>query len=414
METQNTLASGNTLASFVSAGKRPTLDNGPTSPCKRGRFLKRNDTPDKLDMPRAKKKAPFGQCSHQQLTADSKALVGLFHSLDATLVQYLNRQKRCFYEDIRVEIETAARHAFTQERLSQILALANGGLVASWAQLSTNPMPGASAARPLKLELKQNINGETRPPSPSELRVREEEFLNALMQVEQKREELPSLPLPELPSAQAKTASHQFRPVADLKKKFEEMWEKADTQGSSALDRMQALRARARKREDIWNAHEAEQTTRSNFTKAVSSYSNAEVVLNVVVSLFSSRQQVKEKEVITILCSNIRHPMSSEDAHAALEEFVACSEGFVQRVESKWDAGLFYLQRIPSGYPRHVSDRLRAKRAELQRTLEDSCISMGESASASTIENTTPQAAEQLQERPRRRLRTKGLIQYVQ
>merc|ERR1719178_409009 len=123
-------------------------------------------------------------------------------------------------------------------------------------------MPGASAARPLKLELKQNINGDTRPPSPSELRVREEEFLNALMQVEQKGEELPSLPLPELPSAQAKAPSLQLRPVADLKKKFEEMWEKADTQGSSALDRMQALRARARKREDIWNAHEAEQTTR--------------------------------------------------------------------------------------------------------------------------------------------------------
>lgn len=378
----------------------------------------RNDTPDKLDLPPAKKKALSSFSSDQDLSPEFRGIRALFRSLDATLVQYSTRQKRGFYEDLRVEVETAARFTFTLERLSQVLALAKGGLTVSWAQVSKSVMPNAGS--PLKLEIKQHVKGENRDgesgvPSPSELRMREVEFVNVLLQATQKGQELPLLPLPEPPStAQAKTTSQDFRPVANLKKKFEEMWGKGDTQGNTkGLDRLQALRERAREREVIWNAISEEQTARNNFTKAVSSHDNAQVALNVIVSLFSSRQQVKEKEVLTILTTNIRKPMSDDEACVAVKELVACGEDFVQRVESKYDAGLFYLQSVPSGYPRHVSERLRLKRAELQQSFDNEVTEIHappQKVDAPASAAASPIAEEQ---HPRRRLRSKGPIRYV-
>eukprot|EP00746_Dinoflagellata_sp_MGD_P091844 gnl/MRDRNA2_/MRDRNA2_36377_c0_seq1.p1 gnl/MRDRNA2_/MRDRNA2_36377_c0~~gnl/MRDRNA2_/MRDRNA2_36377_c0_seq1.p1 ORF type:complete len:461 (+),score=92.71 gnl/MRDRNA2_/MRDRNA2_36377_c0_seq1:180-1385(+) len=317
-------------------------------------------------MPPAKKKVP----SDHEFSPEAKGIRALFRSLDATLVQYSIRQKRAFYEDLRVEVETAARCTFTLDRVSHILALAKGGLMVSWVQISKSVMP--SSMGPFKLEFKQIIQGESRVPSPSELRNREVEFANTLFEVMQKGQEMPSVALPQVPSAtEAKIVSQSFRPAEDLKRKFAEMWGKGDTEGTNkGLTRLQALRERARGREVIWNAISAEQTARNDYTKAVSSHENAEVVLNVLVSLFSSRQQVKEKEVLTILTSTTRKPMSDEEACVALKELLACGEDFVQRVESEYEGGLFYLRSIPSGYPRHVSERLRSKKAELEKSYE--------------------------------------------
>jgi len=348
-----------------------------------------SDTADKELPPAKARRGAQGSCTEtnlecskatasaqqaaEALEKEAALLAKLFDGLESVLVLLASRRARPTVASVRTDVGHLTGREMTDERLEQILAVADRMLETPWVRGS--------------LELVQRLeNGETRPPTNVEKAQRHSSFSQRLATVVKEasleRRGLPRCPLPTRPATEAQrvAAQHSATTLAPSVVEGAAVPTQAGVSraeaGAAGGSRLEALRQRILVRQDSDHIRKEHQAKIAAVEDHISTCEDAIAVYAVLMNFFARGEgadsAASEAEVIAGICSSgfamqSRRPLDAKVARAALAHLTSkAGDWYVAHSPQHSQRTGLILRRVPDGCSLSSMEALQAEIRDLQ------------------------------------------------
>lgn len=295
-----------------------------------------------------------------------RTLLALFTAMETTMPMQASRKRRVEVGALRMDVEEITEKTLSEARLAAILALSKEMVCARWLGVGNSAI----------LELYQRtLDGEIRPPTPSEQEKRKKLFEVALAEEVNEHGQIRAFKLPARPVGAQVEIKQEF---ASTKREFPLRGLSAkstvSSDGASPTSRRLAVLQRLRAKEEAMRA--IENSEYGQLRKKLRSCEDAIAIHPFVASLITRGEAASTTyaEVIQSACGLSFSRQSTTvlempDAKAGLDHLIEIAAGKWFFVEDGHFTDARYIHRLPGGCASVPMQSLAAERQRLWKEI---------------------------------------------